>query len=214
MDASIYRIRELRHAPHSVEARSGRPDPGAGGPDRGADRGYHFVDDADCRVGGEAQRRPHCACVLARPTNPRSMPTTHRVARRQPDRHPHQPPSRRLSLLAQAGHSAGAGKGSTWLAVRAGLCALIIHLHVTQAIRFERVVRPLAEVLGVDHQRGCDRQYPLARAEAPLLAAAAPTREAVWSASPVVGSDETSARVGGKNWWQWVLLDAQPRSAT
>jgi transposase len=27
-------------------------------------------------------------------------------------------------------------------------------------------------------------------------------------ASPVVGSDETSARVGGKSWWQWVLLSS------
>ncbi|MGH7070696.1 MAG: IS66 family transposase, partial [Acetobacteraceae bacterium] len=27
-------------------------------------------------------------------------------------------------------------------------------------------------------------------------------------ASPVVGSDETSARVGGKAWWQWVLLSS------
>jgi transposase len=26
--------------------------------------------------------------------------------------------------------------------------------------------------------------------------------------APVVGSDETSARVGGKNWWQWVLLSS------
>ena len=38
-----------------------------------------------------------------------------------------------------------------------------------------------------------------------MLAAAAPIADAV-RASPVVGSDETSARVGGKNWWQWVLL--------
>jgi transposase len=26
--------------------------------------------------------------------------------------------------------------------------------------------------------------------------------------SPVVGCDETSARVGGKTWWQWVLLSS------
>jgi hypothetical protein len=37
----------------------------------------------------------------------------------------------------------------------------------------------------------------LARAEVPLLAAAEPIADAV-RASPVVGSDETSARVGGK----------------
>ncbi|MGP0002400.1 MAG: IS66 family transposase [Acetobacteraceae bacterium] len=41
----------------------------------------------------------------------------------------------------------------------------------------------------------------LGRARAPLLAAAA-TIQAVVLASPVVCSDETSARVKGKNWWE------------
>jgi len=45
----------------------------------------------------------------------------------------------------------------------------------------------------------------LARAQAPLLAAAA-TIQAVVTASPVVCSDETSARVGGKTWWEWVFV--------
>ena len=85
-----------------------------------------------------------------------------------------------------------------------GLCALIIHLHVTQAISFERLARLLAEVFGLTISEGAIANI-LARAQAPLLAAAAPIADAV-RASPVVGSDETSARVGGKNWWQWVLL--------
>jgi transposase len=85
-----------------------------------------------------------------------------------------------------------------------GLCALIIHLHVTQAISFQRLARLLAEVFGLVISEGAIANI-LARAEAPLLAAAAPIADAV-RASPVVGSDETSARVGGKNWWQWVLL--------
>jgi transposase len=85
-----------------------------------------------------------------------------------------------------------------------GLCALIIHLHVTQAISFERLARLLSEVFGLTISEGAIANI-LARAEAPLLAAAAPIADAV-RASPVVGSDETSARVGGKNWWQWVLL--------
>jgi transposase len=87
-----------------------------------------------------------------------------------------------------------------------GLCALIIHLHVTQAISFERLTRLLAEVFGLTISEGAIANI-LARAEAPLLAAAAPIADAV-RASPVVGSDETSARVGGKNWWQWVLLSS------
>ena len=85
-----------------------------------------------------------------------------------------------------------------------GLCALIIHLHVTQAISFERLARLLGDVFGLTISEGAIANI-LTRAEAPLLAAVAPIAQAVRS-SPVVGSDETSARVGGKNWWQWVLL--------
>jgi transposase len=87
-----------------------------------------------------------------------------------------------------------------------GLCALIIHLHVTQAIGFQRLARLLAEVFGVSISEGAIANI-LARAEAPLLTAAVPIAAAV-RASPVVGSDETSARVGGKTWWQWVLLSS------
>jgi len=85
-----------------------------------------------------------------------------------------------------------------------GLCALIIHLHVTQAIGFERLARLLAEVFGLTLSEGAIANI-LARAEAPLLAATAPIAAAV-RASPVVGCDETSARVAGQTWWQWVLL--------
>ena len=87
-----------------------------------------------------------------------------------------------------------------------GLCALIIHLHVTQAIGFQRLARLMAEVFGVSISEGAIANI-LARAEAPLLTAAVPIAAAV-RASPVVGSDETSARVGGKTWWQWVLLSS------
>ena len=85
-----------------------------------------------------------------------------------------------------------------------GLCALIIHLHVTSAIGFERLVCLLSEVFGLTLSQGAVANI-LARAEAPLLAAAAPIAAAVRE-SPAVGSDETSARVRGKTWWQWVLL--------
>ena len=85
-----------------------------------------------------------------------------------------------------------------------GLCALVIHLHVTQAIGFQRLTRLMAEVFGVTISEGAIANI-LARAEAPLLAATAPIAAAV-RASPVVGSDETLARVDGKTWWQWVLL--------
>ena len=87
-----------------------------------------------------------------------------------------------------------------------GLCALIIHLHVTQTISFERLSRLLGEVFGIAVSEGTIANI-LARAKQPLVTAAVPIAAAV-RASAVVGSDETSARVGGKTWWQWVLLSS------
>jgi transposase len=43
----------------------------------------------------------------------------------------------------------------------------------------------------------------LARARQPLLGATAAIEKVVL-ASPMVCSDETSVRVTGKNWWEWV----------
>jgi len=86
------------------------------------------------------------------------------------------------------------------------LVALILHLHVTQAIGFERLVRLLDEVFAIRISEGAIANM-LARAGTPLAAAAETTAAEVRS-SKVVASDETSARVEGKNWWQWVLLSS------
>jgi Transposase IS66 family len=84
------------------------------------------------------------------------------------------------------------------------LCALVVHLHATQAIGFERLAQLLDEVFGVSISEGALVNI-LARAKAPLARAAEPIAAAVRQ-SAVVGSDETTARVAGKTWWQWVLL--------
>lgn len=84
------------------------------------------------------------------------------------------------------------------------LAALTVHLHVTQAISLERLAGLLDEVFGVEISEGAITNI-LARAQAPLVAAAEAIKEEV-RASPVIASDETSARVAGKTWWQWVLL--------
>jgi len=86
------------------------------------------------------------------------------------------------------------------------LTALILHLHVTQAIGFERLVRLLDEMFGIRISEGAIANM-LARAQTPL-ATAAETTAAEVRRSKVVASDETSARVEGKNWWQWVLLSS------
>jgi transposase len=85
-----------------------------------------------------------------------------------------------------------------------GISSLILHLHITQAVSFQRMSRLMGEVFGLVISEGAITNI-LARAEAPLLAAVSPIAAAV-RASPVVGSDETSARVRGRTWWQWVLL--------
>jgi transposase len=87
-----------------------------------------------------------------------------------------------------------------------GLAALVLHLHVTQAISFERLVRLLDEVFGVTLSEGAIANM-LARAEAPMVVAAEKIAAEV-RAAKVVASDETSARVKGKTWWQWVLLSS------
>lgn len=86
------------------------------------------------------------------------------------------------------------------------ICALIIHLHVTQAIGFQRLARLMAEAFGLVISQGAIANI-LARAAEPLLAAVEPIAAAV-RASAVVASDETTARVSGKTWWQWVLLSS------
>jgi transposase len=87
-----------------------------------------------------------------------------------------------------------------------GIAALIVHLHITQAISFERLVRLMSEVFGLTISEGAIANI-LARAEAPMVVAAEKIAETVRT-SKVVASDETSARVMGKTWWQWVLLSS------
>ena len=87
-----------------------------------------------------------------------------------------------------------------------GLAALILHLHITQAISFERLVRLMDEVFGVTISEGAIANI-MARAEAPMIVAAEKIAEEGRS-SPGVASDETSARGKGKTWWQWVLLSS------
>jgi transposase len=84
-----------------------------------------------------------------------------------------------------------------------GIAALVLHLHITQAIGFERLVKLMGEVFGVTLSEGAIANM-LARAEAPMIVAAEKIAQEVRSAE-VVASDETSARVMGKTWWQWVM---------
>jgi transposase len=80
----------------------------------------------------------------------------------------------------------------------------VVYLHYAHAIGMERLATLMDELFSLSISEGAISNL-LARAREPLLAAAATIRDTV-IASPVVCSDETSARVSGKNWWEWVFV--------
>lgn len=84
------------------------------------------------------------------------------------------------------------------------IAALVVYLHYAHAIGMERLALLMDEIFSLSISEGAISNI-LARARAPLLAATATIRDMVL-ASPVVCSDETSARVRGKNWWEWVFI--------
>jgi transposase len=148
---------------------------------------------------------PHCAHALAAEDQPEfhaydhvELPPIRPVVTRV-HRHRGICPccNRGFSAPAPAGMAPGSPFGP-------GLQALIVHLHITQAIGYERLVRLMDEVFGVAISEGAIANI-MARAEAPMIVAAEKIAAEVRS-SKVVASDETSARVKGQTWWQWVLL--------
>lgn len=81
---------------------------------------------------------------------------------------------------------------------------VIVFLHYTQAIGYSRLAAVMQEVFGVAISEGAIANI-LARAKGRFLSEAAAIGETV-RASPVICSDETSARVEGRNWWEWVFV--------
>ena len=84
-----------------------------------------------------------------------------------------------------------------------GVEVLLAYLHERHHLGYERLVEVCDQLFGLALSEGA-----IANALARLTERARPTYEALGTrvrAGPVIGSDETSARVGGKNWWQWVF---------
>ena len=103
----------------------------------------------------------------------------------------------RVVTAAPAGLEPGSPFGQS-------IAALVVYLHYAHAIGMERLATLMEEIFSLTLSEGAISNM-LARAREPLLAAAATIRATVL-ASPVVCSDETSARVSGKNWWEWVFI--------
>ena len=103
----------------------------------------------------------------------------------------------RVTAAAPVGFELGSPFGQT-------IAALVVYLHYAHAIGMERLATLMNEIFSLSISEGAISNM-LARAREPLLTAVETIRETVL-ASPLVCSDETSARVSGKNWWEWVFV--------
>jgi len=81
--------------------------------------------------------------------------------------------------------------------------ALVCYFHHTQHISYERLASLFHGLFGLDLSQGAIANI-IARAAVRLAPQAEAIRQRV-RASPVIGSDETGARVDGTNHWQWVF---------
>ena len=86
------------------------------------------------------------------------------------------------------------------------LTALALHLRYTQGIGFERLARLFSDVFGLDISEGALVNMVKASREAFTLQTGR-IREDLF-AKGVMESDETTMRVGKKNWWLWVFHHA------
>ena len=84
--------------------------------------------------------------------------------------------------------------------------AAVVFLKHQQHLSYERIVQTLRELFGLELSEGGIASI-IARAGQRAAVAAAGIKQQVIS-SPVIKSDETSARVGGRNFWHWVFIGA------
>jgi transposase len=151
-----------------------------------------------------AQQCPNCAAALGEDDQPKvhsydhiDLPPIKPVVTRI-NRHSGVCPCCAVTFTAPA--PAGMEPGSPF---GPGIQALVIHLHVTQAISFERLGDMMKAIFGLEISEGAIANI-LQRALAPMLTAAEAIGEQVRRAE-VIASDETSARVAGRKHWQWVM---------
>jgi transposase len=81
--------------------------------------------------------------------------------------------------------------------------ASVIYYKQEQHLSYERIAETMRDLCGVELSEGginaiLRRGGEAAQPEATKIGAAV-------AQSAIIGSDETSARVGGRNWWQWVF---------
>ncbi|MCW5971454.1 MAG: transposase [Blastocatellales bacterium] len=84
--------------------------------------------------------------------------------------------------------------------------ATVVYLKHQQHLSYERIVQTLREMFGLELSEGGIASI-IARAGERASVAAEEIKEQVIT-SPVIKSDETSARVGGHNFWHWGFIGA------
>ena len=87
-----------------------------------------------------------------------------------------------------------------------GIVALVTYLHGCQMVGYARLAEMLEGLFGLKISEGAIANM-LARAAEPFAECAQTIHETVRT-SPVIASDETSARVKGKTHWQWTFVAA------
>ena len=84
-----------------------------------------------------------------------------------------------------------------------GIVSIAAYLHGCHMVSYNRLVEVFDGLLGLEISEGAIANM-LARTAKPFAAEAGKIADVV-RASPVIASDETSARVCGKAWWQWLF---------
>jgi len=84
-----------------------------------------------------------------------------------------------------------------------GIVSLVTYLHACQMVSYSRLTEVLDGLFGLKLSEGAIANM-LARAAKPFAASSA-VIAAIVRNSPVIASDETSARVCKKTYWQWVF---------
>jgi transposase len=87
-----------------------------------------------------------------------------------------------------------------------GIVALVTYLHGCQMVSYARLAEMLDGLFGLKISEGAIANM-LARAAEPFAECAETIHNTVRN-SPVIASDETSARVKGKTHWQWTFVAA------
>lgn len=103
----------------------------------------------------------------------------------------------RAIATAPAGLEPGSPFGRT-------VAAMVVYLHYSQAIGIERLRLLMAEIFSLSISEGALINI-LARAKPKLEACGEIIANQV-RAAKIVCSDETSVRVCGRNWWEWVFV--------